>query len=147
MYLLCNTDFKATFKCLCISENHTSIKFCVFSNVSQSNGLLDWPMCLPGVLSMGLPAENPEPQDTFQWEPKAGEEGEGWGSDCQVETCSPTPLSAGNKKRKKRKRRQALRMWSIVHVAMLQVYCYNHEQLNNKIIIHMAFVSVNLLRC
>ncbi|KAL7869175.1 hypothetical protein AOLI_G00131630 [Acnodon oligacanthus] len=54
---------------------------------------------------MGLPAESPEPQDSFQCEPKAGEEGEGWGSDDHAEPCTPTPLSTGNKKKKKRKKR------------------------------------------
>lgn len=44
----------------------------------------------------------PEPQETFQYEPNAEEEGEGWGSDGHVEIC--TSNLAGTKKRKKRKR-------------------------------------------
>ncbi|XP_072524250.1 tubulin polyglutamylase ttll6 isoform X2 [Salminus brasiliensis] len=54
---------------------------------------------------MGLPAESSEHQDSFQCEPKAGEEGEGWGSDGQAEAGTLTPLSAGNKKKKKKKKR------------------------------------------
>ncbi|KAI4873474.1 hypothetical protein NFI96_009732 [Prochilodus magdalenae] len=53
---------------------------------------------------MGLPAESTEPQASFQCEPKAGEEGEGWGSDAPPEACTPTPLFTGDKKKKKRKK-------------------------------------------
>ncbi|XP_049321096.1 tubulin polyglutamylase ttll6 isoform X1 [Astyanax mexicanus] len=54
---------------------------------------------------MGLPAESSDPQDSYQCEPKAGEEGEGWGSDGHAEAGTPTPLSTGNKKKKKKKKR------------------------------------------
>lgn len=55
---------------------------------------------------MGSPREGPESQDTFQYEPNAEEEGEGWGSDGPIEIC--TSNLARSKKKKKRKKRSAV---------------------------------------
>ncbi|KAK3529665.1 hypothetical protein QTP70_033705 [Hemibagrus guttatus] len=52
---------------------------------------------------MGSPVEGPESQDTFQYEPNAEEEGEGWGSDGPIEICSSN-LERSKKKKKKKKR-------------------------------------------
>lgn len=54
---------------------------------------------------MGSLVEGSETQDSFQYEPNAEKEGEGWGSDGHTEIC--TSNLTGSKKKKKRKKRSA----------------------------------------
>lgn len=55
---------------------------------------------------MGSPVADAEIQDSFQYQPTAEEEGEGWGSDSHVESF--TSNLTGSKKKKKRKKRSAV---------------------------------------
>ncbi|XP_053367425.1 tubulin polyglutamylase ttll6 isoform X1 [Clarias gariepinus] len=52
---------------------------------------------------MGSPVADAEIQDSFQYQPTAEEEGEGWGSESHVESF--TSNLTGSKKKKKRKKR------------------------------------------